>query len=330
VTSRHGDRASALDPVTAMLLRVIPKRNYVDGDIDIARARAVQGALLGVSLYRGAGRASGIVDLTLPGGIRARLYRPRATGPVPTIVFFHGGGWVFGSVPLYDAQCKRLRDDTGAVVLSVEYRLAPEHPYPAAVEDAIAATHWAAKNIARLGGDPDAIGVAGDSAGGNLATVVAIAMRDAGVTLRGQLLIYPATDFVGLRSGEASQRYPSHVTNGTGYFLTLAQMNWFADRYIASEEERANWNASPLRASSLAGVAPAVVTVGGYDPLLDDVRVYANALREAHVPVQYLEYPQLVHGFYALASFSKASRKAAKLVGTAFGNVLRSRNGDPR
>jgi len=275
-------------------------------------------------LYRGAGRAGGIVDLTIPGGIRARLYRPRGTGPVPTIVFFHGGGWVFGSVPLYDSQCRRLRDDTGAVVLSVEYRLAPEHPYPAAVEDAIAATRWAAENIARLGGDPDALGVAGDSAGGNLAAIVAIAMRDAGVKLRGQLLIYPATDFVGLRSGEASQRYPSHVTNGTGYFLTLAQMNWFADRYIPGEDERADWRASPLRAKSLAGVAPACVSVGGYDPLLDDVRVYTNALRTSHVPVRYFEFPRLVHGFYALASFSKRSRSAAKQIGRAFGEHLRT------
>jgi acetyl esterase len=245
---------------------------------------------------------------------------------VPTIVFFHGGGWVFGSVPLYDAQCKRLRDDTGAVVLSIEYRLAPEHPYPAAVEDAIAATQWAAENVARLGGDPDALGVAGDSAGGNLAAIAAIAMRDAGVRLQGQLLIYPATDFVGLRSGEASQRYPSHVSNGTGYFLTLAQMNWFADRYVAGEDEREDWTASPVRATSLAGVAPAIVTVGGYDPLLDDVRVYANALRRAHVPVQYFEYPQHVHGFYALASFSIAARRAAGEVGTAFGALLRSQS----
>jgi acetyl esterase len=310
------------------LLRLIPKREYEH--VDIARARAVQAALLGVSLYRGAGRAGGIVDLTIPGGIRARLYRPRATGPVPTIVFFHGGGWVFGSVPLYDAQCRRLRDDSGAVVLSIEYRLAPEHPYPAAVEDAIAATRWAAENVARLGGDPEALGVAGDSAGGNLATIVAIAMRDAGVALRGQLLIYPATDFVGLRSGEASQRYPSHVINGTGYFLTLAQMNWFADRYIADEQARANWTASPLRAESFTGVAPAIVTVGGFDPLLDDVRVYTSALRTAGVPVQYFEYPRLVHGFYALASFSKGSRRAARQIGNAFGELLRSRNGDPR
>ena len=325
MSSGNGDRSSALDPVTAALLRAIPKRNLAN--VNIPRARKVQNALLAIATYRGEGRAGGIVDLNIAGGIPARLYRPRASGPVPTIVFFHGGGWVFGNVPGYDAQCKRLRDDTGAAVLSVEYRLAPEHPYPAAVDDAIAATQWAAQNIARLGGDPTALGVAGDSAGGNLAAIAAIAMRDAHVPLRAQFLIYPATDFVGLRSGEASQRYPSHVSNGTGYFLTLAQMNWFADRYIDSEGDRALWHASPINARSLAGVAPAIVTVGGFDPLLDDVRVYVNALRKAHVPVTYLEYPRLVHGFYALASFSKNSRNAATEAGRAFGNLLRSQTG---
>ncbi len=301
----------------------MPSRDLAS--IDIPRTRAAQNQLLRLLGYRGYGRAGGIVDLTIAGGIPARLYRPRTKGPVPTIVFFHGGGWVFGSVPSYDAQCKRLRDDTGAVVLSVEYRLAPENPYPAAVEDAIAATQWAANNIARLGGDAGALGVAGDSAGGNLAAIAAIAMRDAGVPLRAQLLIYPATDFVGLRSGEASQRYPSHVSNGTGFGLSLEQMRWFADRYIDSESDRAQWQASPLRARSLAGVAPAIVTVGGYDPLLDDARVYVNALRVANVPVEYLEFPRLIHGFYALAPISSNARRAAASVGAAFGAMLRAR-----
>ncbi len=319
--SSHGDdRGERLDPVVAALLKIIPKRD--PERIDIPKARALQNALLRVALYRGHGRAGGIVDLRIASGIAARLYRPRATGPVPTIVFFHGGGWVFGNVRGYEAQCKRLRDDTGACVLSVEYRLAPEHPYPAAVGDAIAATHWAAQNIARLGGDADALAVAGDSAGGNLAAVAAIAMRDAGVPLRAQLLIYPAIDFVGLRSGEATQRYPSHAYNGTGYFLTLAQMKWFADRYIDSETDREDWRASPLRAPNLWGVAPAIVTVGGFDPLLDDVRVYTNALRRANVPVTYLEFPRQVHGFYAMASFSPNARAAASETGRALRRAL--------
>ncbi len=309
-----------LDPPTAALLRLIPKRDV--GAIDIPRARKFQELLLRLSPYRGRGRAGGIVDLTLPGGIAARLYRPKRPGPVPTIVFFHGGGWVFGSVPGYDAQVKRLRDDTDACVLSVEYRLAPEHPYPAATEDAIAATRWAFDNVARLGGDPQAIAVAGDSAGGNLAAVAAIAMRDAGLELRAQLLIYPAIDFVGLRSGEATQRYPSHGFNGTGYFLTLEMMKWFADRYVDSEDDRAQWLASPLRAASLAGVAPAVLTVGGFDPLLDDVRVYADALRRANVPVTYLEEARLVHGFYAMGALSKGSRDAATRFGAAARAIL--------
>jgi acetyl esterase len=320
VNAHHGDRTEKLDPVVAALLAIIPKRD--PAQIDIPKARAFQNAMLWVGAYRGRGRAGGIVDLRIAGGIAARLYRPRAAGPVPTIVFFHGGGFVFGSVPGYDAQCKRLRDDTGACVLSVEYRLAPEHPFPAAVEDAIAATRWAAANVARLGGDANALAVAGDSAGGNLAAVTAIAMRDASVSLRAQLLIYPAVDFVGLRSGEASLRYPSHAYNGRDYFLTLERMKWFADRYIDSEDDRAQWRASPLRAPSLAGVAPAVVTVGGYDPLLDDVRVYTDALRRANVPVTYLEYPREVHGFYAMAPFSRSARRAARETGRAMRDTL--------
>ncbi len=301
--------AGSSDRVTALLLRVLPVR---DADPpDAATVRKQFRAFAPFTYYGGAGRAGGVEDLVLDDGLRARLYRPKASGLVPTIVFFHGGGWVVGDVTTYDSQCRRLRDWVGAAVLSIEYRLAPEVQFPVPVDDCIAATRWAVRNVARLGGDAARIAVAGDSAGGNMAAVVAQTMRDEGIALRAQLLLYPATDSVGLRSGEASQRFPSHETYGTGYFLTLSRMQWYADRYIPNEADRATAKASPLRAESLAGLAPAIVATAGLDPLLDEGRAYAAALRAAGTPVTYLEFPGLIHGFFAIASLGGRSRSAA-------------------
>ncbi len=308
------------DRVTALLLRVLPVR-----EADPPDAATVRKQFRGFApflRYHGAGNAGGVEDLTLDDGLRARLYRPRANGPVATVVFFHGGGWVVGDVPTYDAQCRRLRDLVGAAVLSVEYRLAPEVQFPVPIDDCIAATRWAARNVARLGGDAARLAVAGDSAGGNMAAVVAQAMRDEGIALRAQLLLYPATDSVGLRSGEASQRFPSHETYASGYVLTLRRMQWYADQYIPSENDRTTAKASPLRARTLAGLAPAVVATAGLDPLLDEGRAYAEALRAAGTPVTYLEFPGLLHGFFAIASLGGGSRRAAAACGAEFKRLL--------
>jgi acetyl esterase len=182
------------------------------------------------------------------------------------------------------------------------------------------------RNVGRLGGDATRIAVAGDSAGANLAAVVAQTLREE-VKLAGQLLIYPATDSVGLRSGEATARFPSHGTFASGYFLTLERMKWYADRYIPSEDDRHDPRASPLRAEDLSGVAPAVIATAGFDPLLDEGRAYAEKLRAAGVPVTYLEFAALVHGYFALATFSPGARRAAAATCAAFKDLLGSANG---
>jgi acetyl esterase len=301
------------------MLRLLPDREEEPASPQAIRAQFER--LIKFTHYRGEGTAGGIEDLLLDGGIAARLYRPAFSGPVPTIVFFHGGGWVVGSLDGYDSQCKRLRDGTGAAVLSVAYRLAPESPFPASVEDAVAATRWAARNIGRLGGDASRIAVAGDSAGANLAAVVAQTLRPE-IALAGQLMIYPATDSVGLRSGEATARFPSHGAFATGYFLTLERMKWYADRYVPDEADRHDPRASPLRATDVSGVAPAVIATAGFDPLLDEGRAYAEKLRNAGVPVTYLEFSTLVHGYFALATFSPGARRAASATCAAFKDLL--------
>jgi acetyl esterase len=308
-----------LDPVVAFLLRAIPARDDQPDDPELLRAEFRR--LSRLAPYRGSGKAGGIVDFALEGGLHARLYRPLEPPPVPTVVFFHGGGWVVGDIECYDPQCRRLRDYTGAAVLSAEYRLAPEAPFPAAVQDAIAAMRWAARNVNSLGGDPRRLAVAGDSAGANLAAAVAQTLRSE-IALRAQLLLYPGLDSTGLRSGEASLRYPSHETFANGYFLTLPRMNWYADRYLPNDDDRADPRASPLRAPDLRGVAAAVIATAGYDPLRDEGRAYADALRAANVPVTYLEFETLVHGFFGLASLSPGARSAARESCAAFAQLL--------
>ena len=308
-----------LDPVVALLLRAMLQRHEKPASPEILRSQFRR--LSRLAPYRGTGKAAGIEDFVLAGGLRARLYRPLAPPPVATVVFFHGGGWVVGDIDGYDPQCRRLRDYTGAAILSIEYRLAPEAPFPAALEDAIAATRWAARNAKSLGGDPARLALAGDSAGGNLAAAVAQALRSE-VALGAQLLLYPGLDSTGLRSGEASQRFPSHEAFATGYFLTLERMKWYADRYVPNEDDRSDPRASPLRAPNLSGVAPAVIATAGFDPLRDEGRAYAAALRAAGVPVTSLEFASLVHGFFALASFSPGARRAARAACTAFARLL--------
>jgi acetyl esterase len=214
------------------------------------------------------------------------------------VVFFHGGGFVLGDVDTHDNQCRALCTGVEAVVLSVGYRLAPEHPCPAAVDDCLAATRWAAEHVADLGGDRDRIAVAGDSAGGNLAAVVCQQARDTGgPALAAQLLIYPGVDF--------ETRYPSEEENAEGYFLTLEDMIWFADNY-AGHMDRRDPRMSPLRAAELSGLPPAVIATAEFDPLRDQGEAYADALERAGVPVVRRRYDGLIHGFFDLGALSPA------------------------
>ena len=235
------------------------------------------------------------------GELTARIYRPAVDGPVPTILFVHGGGFVLGDVDTHDDQARLLCAQVGAVVVSIDYRLAPEHPFPAGHLDAVAAHRWVVETVAELGGDVKRIAVAGDSAGGNLSAGVAIAARDAGRPLAAQLLIYPSTDFVD------SEDYPSRVENAQGYLLTDVDMRWFRQSY---DPDPADPRATVLRHPDLTGLAPAIVAVAEFDPLRDEGEAYAAALEKAGVPVTCTRYAGLIHGFFGLGHLSEAAKTA--------------------
>jgi acetyl esterase len=251
-----------------------------------------------------------VEDSQIPGPagqLQARVYRPEASGPVPTILFIHGGGFVIGDIDTHDNQCRTLCREVGAVVLSVGYRLAPESPFAAAVADCVAALTWTAAHAGELGGDPDRLAIAGDSAGGNLAAVTARLARDAGgPPLAAQLLVYPGTDF-----REDDARYPSREQNATGYFLTREDMQWFSDHYMGTGDPN-DPSLSPILAEDLAGLPPAVLVTAEYDPLRDEGEAYARALEEAGVPVIFMRYDGLIHGFFDLTAFSPGAAEAVR------------------
>jgi acetyl esterase len=246
--------------------------------------------------------------------VGARLYRP-AAGTLPLVVYFHGGGWVVGSVALSDNSCRALANASGCAFLSVEYRLAPEHPYPAAADDAYAATAWAAAHAAELGVDPDRIAVGGSSAGGNLAAVVSLMARDrGGPRIRAQYLHVPVLDHDFTR--------PSYRANATGMGLTLAGMKWFWQNYVPDLAKRDEPYASPLRAKELRGLPPAIVVTAECDPLRDEGFAYAGRLRSAGVPVRYMEYAGMVHAFMGWASVVPTGAKAITEVGAELRKAL--------
>jgi acetyl esterase len=237
--------------------------------------------------------------------LRARHYAPEEPGgPHPLLVFLHGGGFVFGDLDTHDGVCRLLCRHSGAHILAVDYRLAPENPFPAAVEDARAALGWAFANTSRLGADPHRIGVGGDSAGGNLAAVVSqLAARDGGPAPVLQLLIYPATDF--------TSTHRSRELFGEGFFLTRAHMDWFELLYLGpGRAHRNDPRASPLLAADLTGLAPALVVTAAFDPLRDEGETYADALRAAGTLAMTRRFPGLIHGFLSAAGISRACREA--------------------
>jgi acetyl esterase len=256
-----------------------------------------------------------IDDRTIPGPageIRLRLYRPAAAGPAPAIVYYHGGGHVIGSLETHDFVARNLCGGTQALVASVDYRMGPEHKFPAAVDDAYAALQWVHANAKSLGTDPDRIGVHGDSAGANLAAVAALLARDAGGPgLRLQSLVYPIADYAMV--GDSYDRF------GKGYgVLTKEAMAWFRDHYLHSREDANDWRASPIKAPNLAGVAPAIVITAECDVLHDDGQRYAEALRRAGVPVEYKEYRGMIHAFFGMVPAVDDAMKAQRAVWAAF------------
>ena len=246
-----------------------------------------------VALFPPTAPVANVTERTIdgPGGaLRLRIYTPKATAPFPLVVFYHGSGFVLCSLETHDGMCRNLCGGAAAVVVSVDYRLAPEAPFPAGLEDCLLATRWAAAHAAELGADASRIVVAGDSAGGNLAAVVALRARDeGGPALVGQLLIYPAT-------AHYSANMPSYTQNAEGYGLTRATMEWFWNHYMDPSEAK-NPHAAPLEAADLSRLPPALVQTAEYDPLRDEAELYGERLRAAGVPVVVTRWDGMNHGF---------------------------------
>jgi acetyl esterase len=253
------------------------------------------------------------------GAIPLRLYRPAGsvdTARLPVLVYFHGGGWVIGDLDTHDVLCRELANGSGCAVVSVDYRLAPEHRFPAAVDDAIAATGWVWRHAAELGLDGTRIAVGGDSAGGKLAAVVAVAARDAGSAMRlcWQLLIYPATDQRRLTE--------SHRVNGEGYLLTRESIAYYHDHYLGGDAHDLDWRASPLLHADHARLPPALVLTAGYDPLRDEGLQYAQALSEAGNRVAQICFARQIHGFITMGKVIDEANDAVALCAAALGRAL--------
>lgn len=280
-----------------------------DGTVDDARATAAM-----VCALAGDGPAvAEVLDIEIPspaGGIPARVYRP--AGAQGTIVYLHGGGWVLCSVDDYDAVCRLLATESQCQVVSVDYRLAPEHRFPAAVDDAFAALTWVGEHLA----DDRPLIVAGDSAGANLAAVCALrAQRHGGPALALQVLVYPVTD--------ADFDTPSYHEHAEGYLLGRADMIWFWDHYAPTEADRLSPDASPLRAVTLSGLPPAYVIVAEYDPLRDDGLGYAKRLEAEGVPVTLRHHRDMMHGFFGLPNVADVANRAIADVGEVVRQLVR-------
>ncbi len=264
-----------------------------------AQAEAMRPAAAGEPVAR-------VRDMTVPGpggDIPVRVYTPEGSGPFGALVFYHGGGWVIGSIAGSDVTCRSLTNRAACVVVSVDYRLAPEHKFPAAAEDCYTATRWVAENAAVIDVDPERIAIGGISAGGNLAAVVALMARDrGGPALVHQLLVVPVTDY--------NVDTPSYRENSEGYQLSKDAMVWFWNHYLTGEGDGRHPHAAPLQAEDLRGLPPATVMTAEFDPLRDEGEAYAARLHEAGVPVTTTRYPGMIHGFFSMAAVLDQGKKA--------------------
>ena len=250
-----------------------------------------------------------VINRFIPGptaDLPIRIYRPTSHNSAPAIVYFHGGGWVLNFLDIYDASLSRLANQTGATIISVNYQKAPEHPFPTPFDDCYATLEWVIAHAGELRIDTARIGVAGDSAGANLASGVALKARDNQVALAFQLLIYPCNG----RDFETD----SYLNNATGYGLSTQAMRWFWEQYLQSSEDHFNPYAVPMQASTFEGVAPAIIITAQYDPLLSDGEQYAELLRRNGVSVFYKEYAGMIHGFFTNMAVTPTAREAIDLV----------------
>ena len=267
----------------------------------MVKARGIEPAAVGA-----------VEDRTIPGpggDLPVRVYRPQAdAGALPALVYCHGGGHVIGTLDTHDATARNLCNGAGCAVVSVDYRLAPEHKFPAAAEDAFAAVQWCAAHGSEIGIDPERIAVGGDSAGGNLAAVAALMARDAGgPVIRLQVLVYPVADY--------ACDTESYRTYAEGYgMLEARSMRWFRDHYLRGEADRLDWRAAPLRAADLSGLPPAIVLTAQCDVLHDEGEAYAQRLRAAGVEVEYRDCEGMIHGFFTMAPAIDGAVRAQALV----------------
>jgi acetyl esterase len=254
-----------------------------------------------------------VIDSVIPGpggDLPIRIYRPLDEKPLPTLLYFFGGGWVLGTIDTADGICRGLANATGALVVTVGYRLAPEHRFPAAIDDCYAAVRWVAAHASEIGADATRLAVGGDSAGGNIAAGVALRARDSGeVELAGQLLVYPNTDQ--LADDESMRR------NDDPWLFNHRSVAWYRQHYLADPADALNPLASPLRANRVDGLPPTLVITAEYDPLRDQGEAYARRLAEAGVPVELSRYPGMVHGFFAMAGTVDAGRTAIAQAATS-------------
>jgi acetyl esterase len=255
------------------------------------------------------------------GAIPLRLYRPlgsATTDTLPVLVYFHGGGWVIGDLDTHDTLCRELTNGAGCAVVAVDYRMAPEHRFPTAVDDCLAATRWVRAQAGALKLDATRLAVGGDSAGGNLAAVVSIATRDAGdLPIAYQLLIYPATD--------QHRNAPSHTSNGQGYLLTTDTMDYFTGHYITDAAHYRDWRASPLLHGDLAKLPPALVLTAGYDPLRDEGAAYAERLTAAGNGATYVCFERQIHGFITMGKLLDEANTAVRLCAAELKHALAAR-----
>lgn len=312
-----------LDPHLAGVLQMLAAANHkptADGTPKEGRAGYL--ALTAGSLAPGQRIAvASVQDTTVPGAqgpVPARIYRPEGAGPLPTVAYFHGGGYVLGSLDTHDNMCREICRGAQVVVVSVDYRLAPEHPFPAGIEDAVAATRWIAAHAHELGGTAT-VAVAGDSAGGNFCAVVAQQLRDTDTPLAAQFLIYPAVD-------HAAATYPSAEQNATGYFLEAETMAWFYNHYAGTWADPMDPRLAPLQSPSLANLPPAVVVTAEFDPLRDQGAAYAEALRAAGSHAELIEGPGMIHGFFDMGRWSPGAQAIITRSIDRFGALLRHKD----
>jgi len=300
---------SVLHPQTQAMVDAVARMNLVPPDklsVEQAREQFRRSRIPFVAPPQAVGSA---IDAAIPGPagkLRIRAYRPlgsRPDEPLPAMVYFHGGGWVFGDLDSHDPLCRELSNLARCAVVAVDYRLAPEHRFPAAVEDATFAIRHVARHAAELSIDGSRLAAGGDSAGGNLATVAALTLRDqGGPQLRLQVLIYPVTDF--------SMDAPSYGRIANGFTLTMERMRYFRESYLRGPADVSDWRASPLRAGDVSRLPPALLIAASHDPLVDEGKAYADRLRAAGVPVTYTCYEGMVHGFVSMAGAIDAGHTA--------------------